>query len=247
MRNLALLLCIALCVSMSAAEPYIVPVFGAGVNASDGTYASVLTVINPTPHEAKLNVVQVLPLVAEPCIHCNTLPFTQIIQPSYAQAIEGLLLPAKNGRYLLLGAIVLEADQPLEIGSFSYRDFFPPKSGMETVEVARGWIPGGRSMIPLAVRGEGETANLFLVNPNDEPLTFEYSVLFGTTIAEVAAQSSAVVPLRYEFYCPDGCAWGSRPVGEGVPVFVTADAPYMAAVSSRSPWLNITRIARPLQ
>jgi hypothetical protein len=143
---------------------------------------------------------------------------------------------------------MLESDHPVLIDSYAYRDASPPKSAAEQVEIARDWIPAGvESMIPQAIRAEGETANLFLINPNHSEMTFEYSVSGRTAMATVPARSSRLVPIPPEFYCPLSCGGGTRPFGAGIPLHIVADAPYLAAVSSRSPWLAVVRIARPLE
>ncbi|HSY52784.1 MAG TPA: hypothetical protein VLC46_28545 [Thermoanaerobaculia bacterium] len=226
---------------------HIIPVFGSSIAGSDATYDSTLSLTNLTGTRGTVRVVRVLPLLVMPCVQACNPPFETSLDPFAASDGVGMLLTAGEGVYLRLGAVVLESDTTMQVDSYAVASLAPPRDYAQLVPSATAWIPGGtRSIIQRAFRGEGESFNLFLVNPNAAPMRFDYRIP-GTSaagFAVVAAGATAMVTLGPGFYCPDGCGTIIPPFGAGLPVEVIADGDYMAAVSNRSGSLpGIVRIA----
>jgi len=159
------------------AEIHIIPVFGSSITGSDATYNSTLSLTNLTGVPGTIRVIRVLPLLVAPCVQeCNP-PFQTSLAPYGQSDGEGELLTAGEGVYLRLGAIVFESDTAMEVDSYAVAGLSPERSYAQLVPSAPGWIPGGRwSIIHRALRGEGESFNLFLVNPNATPMRFDYRI-----------------------------------------------------------------------
>lgn len=230
-------------------ELHIIPVFGEALAGSDATYVSTLSLTNLTGIRGTIRVVRVLPLLVTPCFHACNPPFETTVEPYGQSDGEGFLLTAGEGVYLRLGAIVLESDTAMQVDSYAVASLVPTRSYAQLVPSAPAWIPGGRwSIIQRAFRGEGESFNLFFINPSATPMRFDYRLpntpLTGFVV--VAAGATGMVTLGPSFYCPHGCGTIMPPFGAGLPIEVFADGDYMAAASNRSPWLpGIVRIACP--
>ena len=191
---------------------------------------------------------KIVPIEDEVClIDCN---IGQAELPPHSTMVISDSKFTRNGRGLIYGAVEIESDQPLHVASEIFGtegDRFSgstiPKS-WQSVEIARDWISGA-SIIPRAIPESG-TFRLYLINPNDHPIRFDYHSPYGKSGSAMAgADGIAIVDLDSTFL---GAAGGAEhPTGTGFAVFVNADFPYLAAAVTKSSTLSPdVRIARPL-
>ena len=238
-----------------AAEKYIIPVFGVQVRGVEGVYSSTLSLTNTSEAPVAARIADVMPMLTAPCDHCGPIAGDMLVFPGRTLVISDQGAPriaAGNGD-LALGALVIEADEPLVVESEVFVAPFPHAAitGWACVEIARDWIPGGReSILPRVIPPFQffPTFNLFLINPNDSAARFEYWTDCGGRGVSVAApHSTAMVALSINFLGNTCGADGNapEPTGFALPLHVRADAPYLAAVSTRSPTLPpVVHVAR---
>lgn len=232
-----------------AAERYIIPIWGLFVRGANVSYTGAVALTNLSDKAATVTVTKIVPIKDEVCvINCN---IGQAELPPYSTTVISDSKFTHNGRGLLYGAVEIESDQPLHVTNeiFSTEgDLFTgsvvPKS-WQSVEIARDWITGA-SIIPRAIPESGGTFRLYLINPNDFPIRFDYRSPYGKAgSAVVSADSITIVDLDSTFLGAVGGA--EHPIGMGFSVFVNADFPYLAAAVSKSPTLSPdVRIAHPL-
>jgi hypothetical protein len=229
-----------------AAERYIIPVWGQNVRGANATYTGVIATTNRGDTTATVAVRKIMPILwhdcAFPCpVDQWTVPphITRVISDQGGAIFLG-------GRMMDLGAVEIESDAPVDVVAEVFSGSWNNASGWQSVEVARDWITGS-SMIARAIPDSG-TFRLYLINPNDFPLRFEYrSDYGGHGSAVVPAERTLAIDLDSSFLCPPGCGGAERPTGFGFPIYVDADFPYLAAANSRSHSLSPdVRIARPL-
>ncbi len=215
-------------------EQWIIPVYGTHVQGVGNTYDSILALGNPTASTAHVRVTDILPVTSAPCTECRLLN-TEIIIPAHGtKRFSSETALAVDAQTLLLGAAVITADQPIEIRS----EVVATARGdyrWQTVEIARDWLTG-RSRIDRAMRGDEESTNLFLINPNSFEIEIEYSTDrggFGKTL--VPPHSSVFRILQPGWWCPGGCSWiAIIDLGRGVNLEFNSSSKYLAATSNPS-------------
>lgn len=233
-----------LTVASSASERYIIPIWGQYVHGASATYTGTIATTNLSDKTAAVTVAKIVPILEHPCIgSCAADTWTL---PPYGTRLISDQLTAiyRDGRQLDLGAVEIESDRPINVASEIFTGGWNDASGWQSVEVARDWITGS-SLIPRAIPWEG-TFRLYLINPNDFPMRFDYKSDYGkSATASVAADSIAVIDLDRSFLGID--IGVEMPTGTAFPVYVNADFPYLAAavVKSRAVSPDV-RIARPL-
>lgn len=228
---------LAAALSASAEERWIIPVYGSGVKGLGFTYDSILAIGNPTSNAANVRVSEIFPITAAPYPYSVFQKTTVPIPPHGTFRLAAGTPLSAGGDALLLGAAVITADQPLELRSEVVGTAPGPLANhrWQTVEIARDWLVGP-SRIDRAMRGDGDTTNLFLINPNAFPIDIEYSSeAGGFGRATVAPHSSTLRILGPEWWCPRGCAWiAIIDLGRGVAITLNASSPYLAAATNPS-------------
>lgn len=217
-----------------AEDRWIIPAYGSNVKGIGFTYDSVLVIANPTSSIANVRVADIIPITSVPCAACRPSDLDLIIPPHETRRFAAGRPLVVGGQSLLFGAAVLTADQPIEL-----RSEIAAVSGSEYrwqfVEIARDWLTGP-SRIDRAMRGDFETTNLFLINPNPFVIDIEYSTDrggYGKT--SVPPHSSVLRILDPTFWCPRGCLWiAITDPGRGVPLTLNSSSPYLAAATNPS-------------
>jgi hypothetical protein len=255
MPALALLAAIALplTVSAGAMERFIVPVFGEGVVGATGSYESSFTMTNLSAAQGKVRVTKIIPVIAQDRPGYPDSAWTLTSGGTVGPGIRPRIV--SGGRQLILGAAVMECDQPCSIESDIYRSDVKDSgvfSFSQAVQLARDWIPAGvESVLPRAVPvGAHSAVKLYLINPNDFAIRFTYSAQNGDNGEEtVAAATTAIVILPPEFAL-HGVFTGDSTAGEGRDIKVKADFAYLAATSTVSlggiAYPAVVHVARPL-
>jgi len=226
------------------AETYIVPVWAAGLPASDGEWWAWSTVINPNEFPVTVSVSRVFPLRTSECTSCGGDASPVTIEP---HASVTLVPPSgQAGRRLVAGAFEVETSGPVHIYLAAYR---PGANEIrQRLDVARDWLlPGIRSVSSVEQSvAPGWRMNLFIVNPNQTEL---HVSVWAASRAEnevqttVAPGTTAVVSLP-----APRCSGGPCPIG-GVypipllPVHIEADGVFLASVSSISPGWAVFSLA----
>ena len=218
-----------------AEDRWIIPVYGSNVKGIGFTYDSVLAIGNPTSSIANVRVADIIPITSVPCAACRPSDLDLIIRPHETRRFPAGRPLVVGGQSLLFGAVVITADQPIELRS----EVAGVASGIDYrwqfVEIARDWLTGP-SRIDRAIRGDSETTNLFLINPNPFLIDIEYSTDrggYGKT--SVPPHSSVLRILDPTFWCPRGCAWiAITDPGRGVALDLNSSSPYLAAATNPS-------------
>lgn len=230
----------------SAAERYIIPVWGQDVHGANATYTGVIATTNRGDTTATVTVRKIMPILWHDCSFPCTVNYWTV-PPRFTRVISdqggGIFL---DGRMLDLGAVEIESDAPIDVAGEVFSGSWNNAIAWQSVEVARDWITGS-SMVARAIPESG-TFRLYLINPNDFPVRFDYRTDYGGHgSAVVPAERTAAIDLDSSFLCSRGCGGAERPTGSGFTMYVDADFPYLAATNSRSRWSSPdVRIARPL-
>jgi len=238
---LLLLIAAPLC---AAAERYIIPIWGMDVHGASGTYTGAIAMTNLGDADATVKVTKIVAIASHPCAFgpCAfeqwAVPphLTRVISDQGATVIFG-------GRVLDFGAVEIESDRPIEVASEIFKGTWGHPLSWQSVEVARDWITGP-SMIPRGIPFDA-AFRLYLINPNDFAIRFDYHSDYGKTgTATVAANSIAVIELTSFL----GAGGGAEvPTGTAFPLYINAEFPYLAASFTASGVVSSNvRIARPL-
>lgn len=222
-----------LATAVARAETYIIPVWAAGLAASDGEWWAWSTVINPNDFAVTARVSRVFPLRTEACPACSGEAATVTIEP---RATLNLLPPSgQPGRQLVAGAVELETSAPVHIHLAAYRP--GPSEIRQRLDVARRWLlPGVRtiSSVERTINSDWRI-NVFIVNPNSTPLhvsVWAAGRAENEVRATIAPATTAVVnlppPLCNGFPCPLPDVYPPPLLA----VHVESDGLFLASVSS---------------
>ena len=246
MKRLLLLALFVTTPHLHAADRYIIPVWGERIQGWSAQYSSTIVLTNLTEHDATVRVVDVLPMVTEECPGCADSTWTLRPSPSDGsmrvisdQGTSGVFFHGKHLRY---GAVVLEADSPVLVESDVFTGLWGEPHVWQSVDVATGWIPGGTTgVIPRAVAPDvWSDFTLYLLNPNDAPITVEYWISFGgRRSSDVPAHSMIALRLPIAPFLA-GTAGAELATGFAFPLYVTSSYPFLAAAGGRSPSLPTT-------
>ncbi|HJW93412.1 MAG TPA: hypothetical protein VJ901_07320 [Thermoanaerobaculia bacterium] len=228
----------------SASERYIIPVWGQFVQGASATYTGTIVTTNVGDTPATVTVKKIIPILEQPCVgSCTLLQWTLSGRSTQVISDQGPAIYG-DGHALALGAVEIESDQPIEVASEIFSQDANNAIGWQSVEVGRDWITGP-SMIARGIPWIG-TFRLYLINPNDFAIRFEYHSDYGKPAATlVAANSIAVIDLDSKFLGP--LVGAEHPTGSAFPIYINAEFPYLAAavIKSRAVSPDV-RIARPL-
>ena len=150
---------------------YIVPVAGAAFGFQTLSFTW-FNIVNPRGTAATVRYEAVYPLQRP----------NDCTQPLPEHVAPHAMLFQLSGPCFRPHAFVLSSDQPVEVTAdvvFSiFRDNSIDNTTFERMDIAKDWLPAGTDvLIPLVRMYSGyERANLFLINPNDVPLTVNVRV-----------------------------------------------------------------------
>ncbi len=179
----------------AAAETYIVPMWLRGLDASDGRWYAPATVVNGNSFPVTYRVTRIFPLQTEPCPVCTDAIVEGRVEPLSSAPLK---VGGLAGQALIAGALEVETSAPLTIHVVAYRTGGPEIR--QRLDVGQRWLVPGRHLISTVERtGVSWRINVFVTNPNDEPVTV--SVWAGDRIpnevrATVGPRSTAVVAVR---------------------------------------------------
>lgn len=158
----------------SYAETIIVPIRGDIVFGADASYITTVEVTNLDAKPVSVRRGQVFPaLLQHPCSDVSAV----VIQPLesadvptgciglYAYTLE------TDGKVRVDAEVLTTRPVPLPVG-------FTSSSNWQQFETARAWLPSARlAVIPRVWIGGSFRTNLFVVNPNDQPINFELNTI----------------------------------------------------------------------
>ena len=165
---------------------YIIPVWAQDLRGWSQVWTSEISASNTSGDPVSVRVAEVYPAIEErfchPVIFCG---------PQVARQFEsGDTLPVtpnfwKKDTMYHLAALRIESDAPIYVESW-VRGISPGRLLNQEIIVARDWIPArARAFIPERYYhiggGTPDRTNVFVVNPNDTPLTLTYRIVYRGT------------------------------------------------------------------
>lgn len=209
MKTLAIVLWLAApCCVFAQQVQYIVPVFGVGVQGSNATWDSRILINNPQSSNAVVTVSQLIPNVADGCTCLGAASVT--VPPRDTRALNDIYL---NGQRLRLGAVILTADEPVDIESWIQRTpYGGGPASIEQVKVVSNWLPADAFVwVPRVFGGAvPESTNLFLVNPNTATIVVHYDGPPAPADFAVPPNTSQIERLTYDAMLPGALPQGVR-------------------------------------